>query len=266
VYELYEVLPFESKSNVEYFAIKVIGDTILQDGLYHYKIDISGGRTIFQRIDSISANLFQYYPDSSKSILIDALNASIGSIINSYRLLPFNKVTFYQQEETSEFGITSNVKYFRANENYNCFYRLKNKLGLILFRITPDAITGRIGKTLILKAAYIDGMMYGDTTLLDIREATELPQSYALYQNFPNPFNPVTTIKFSIAESVETLHATSLRIYDMLGREVAVLVNEEKAPGIYEVKFDVSELSSGVYIYRLTTKDFTASRKMLVVK
>jgi hypothetical protein len=62
------------------------------------------------------------------------------------------------------------------------------------------------------------------------------------------------------------LHATSLRIYDVLGREVAKLVNEAKEPGIYEVKFDASKLSSGVYIYRLTTKDFTASRKMMVVK
>ncbi|MBS4033676.1 MAG: T9SS type A sorting domain-containing protein, partial [Ignavibacterium sp.] len=58
----------------------------------------------------------------------------------------------------------------------------------------------------------------------------------------------------------------TLKIYDVLGREVATLVNEAKEPGIYEVKFDASKLSSGVYIYRLTSKDFTASRKMMVVK
>ncbi len=103
----------------------------------------------------------------------------------------------------------------------------------------------------------------------------KLPESYNLEQNYPNPFNPVTTIKFSIPTSPKTPllskergrgEVVTLKVYDILGREVAVLVNEEKAPGNYEVVFDASKLSSGVYIYRLTTNDFTASRKMMVLK
>ena len=114
-------------------------------------------------------------------------------------------------------------------------------------------------------------------TVTTIREIdNQIPVNYYLSQNFPNPFNPVTTIKFSIPALTPSLSLgervsegrvrVTLKIYDVLGREVATLVNEAKEPGIYEVKFDASKLSSGVYIYRLTSKDFTASRKMMVVK
>ncbi len=75
----------------------------------------------------------------------------------------------------------------------------------------------------------------------------ELPQDYRLIQNHPNPFNPNTTIKFSIPHS----QFVTLKVYDILGRELATLVNEEKLPGSYEVKFDGINLLSGVYFYRL---------------
>ena len=111
--------------------------------------------------------------------------------------------------------------------------------------------------------------------LNNIKETNLLSNDYQLFQNYPNPFNPVTTIKYSIpanAKGEMSNHqpsagaGTKLVVYDMLGREVATLVNEDKAPGNYEVVFDASKLSSGVYFYRLTTQGFTASRKMLVVK
>lgn len=66
--------------------------------------------------------------------------------------------------------------------------------------------------------------------------------------------------------TVETLHATSLRIYDMLGREVATLVNEEKQPGTYEVEFSASGLSSGIYFYRLQTGSFVKTKKMILLR
>ncbi|MBP9581802.1 MAG: M20/M25/M40 family metallo-hydrolase [Ignavibacterium sp.] len=90
---------------------------------------------------------------------------------------------------------------------------------------------------------------------------------FALEQNYPNPFNPSTKIKYSIA-SVETKHASSvqLKIYDVLGNEVATLVNEEKTPGNYEVIFDASKLSSGVYLYTIKSGIFVQTRKMLLMK
>ncbi len=88
------------------------------------------------------------------------------------------------------------------------------------------------------------------------------PVDYSLSQNYPNPFNPVTTIQFSIGNPQFTM----LAVYDLLGREVAVLVNEKKPSGSYEVTFNASGLASSVYIYRLTAGDFTQTRRMILVR
>ena len=92
---------------------------------------------------------------------------------------------------------------------------------------------------------------------------------FYLAQNYPNPFNPVTKIKYSIPDF--TLQQASdlkvvLKVYDMLGEEVATLVNEQKPAGIYEVDFDGSSLPSGVYIYRLTAGSFSDSKKLILLK
>jgi hypothetical protein len=99
----------------------------------------------------------------------------------------------------------------------------------------------------------------------------EVPSEFSLTQNYPNPFNPNTKIEFSIpflpllkgeVEGVKT----TLRIYDLLGREVSTLVNEELKPGSYEVEWDASNYSGGVYFYSLTSGDFNETRKMILVK
>jgi Secretion system C-terminal sorting domain len=91
---------------------------------------------------------------------------------------------------------------------------------------------------------------------------TTLPMEYALAQNYPNPFNPSTTIRYQIPQD----GFVTLKVYDILGSEVAILVNEEKTSGRYEVNFNASSLASGVYIYRLTSGNFTASKKLLLLK
>jgi hypothetical protein len=86
--------------------------------------------------------------------------------------------------------------------------------------------------------------------------------SYGLQQNYPNPFNPSTRIKFSIPQS----EFVSLKVFDILGNEVATLVNEQRAPGAYEVSFDAGNLASGVYVYTLTAGDFVQTRKLMLMK
>jgi photosystem II stability/assembly factor-like uncharacterized protein len=88
------------------------------------------------------------------------------------------------------------------------------------------------------------------------------PAQFKLEQNYPNPFNPTTHFEFRIAD----FGFVCLKIYDILGKEVATLVNEEKTVGNYEVEFDAANLSSGVYFYRLTAGKFSAARKMLLIK
>ncbi len=95
------------------------------------------------------------------------------------------------------------------------------------------------------------------------------PSTFALGQNYPNPFNPVTSIGYTVGGNRNQESGFSevrLSVYDILGRDVAVLVNERKAPGQYDVEFDASALASGVYLYRLTAGDFVQTRKMILMK
>ena len=91
---------------------------------------------------------------------------------------------------------------------------------------------------------------------------SELPEEFSLEQNYPNPFNPSTKIEFRVASS----EFVQLKIYDVLGQEVATLVNEVKAPGIYQVTWNATGLGSGVYLYRLTAGSFSDVRKLVVVQ
>jgi len=93
------------------------------------------------------------------------------------------------------------------------------------------------------------------------------PKEFVLYQNYPNPFNPSTTIKFEIPGQARNDNVlVTLKVYDILGNEVTTLVNEEKQPGVYEVEFDASNLSSGIYVYQLKTGDFISIKKMVVLR
>ncbi|MCH6575327.1 MAG: T9SS type A sorting domain-containing protein, partial [Bacteroidetes bacterium] len=90
---------------------------------------------------------------------------------------------------------------------------------------------------------------------------------FELDQNYPNPFNPTTKIKFTIPSVVSSFSLrTTLAIYDVLGNQVALLVNEEKAAGNYEVNFNADKLTSGIYLYKLTAGNFTANKKMILLK
>ncbi|MBK6912342.1 MAG: T9SS type A sorting domain-containing protein [Ignavibacteriales bacterium] len=104
----------------------------------------------------------------------------------------------------------------------------------------------------------------GVTSVSD--QGNNLPKEYVLEQNYPNPFNPGTKIKFSIPNVGTGLAMSVLKVYDVLGREVATLVNEEKPAGSYEVEFDASKLSSGVYYYKLSAGSFVETRKMILMK
>jgi len=85
---------------------------------------------------------------------------------------------------------------------------------------------------------------------------------YAIEQNYPNPFNPSTTIKYQLPQN----GLVTLKIYDILGKEVATLVNSEQQAGRYEVNFNATNLASGVYLYRIKVNDYMAVKKMLLIK
>jgi hypothetical protein len=90
--------------------------------------------------------------------------------------------------------------------------------------------------------------------------SVERPAGFQLMQNYPNPFNGISDVGFRIADLADV----QLHVYDLLGREMATLVNERKAPGVYTVHFDAGGLPSGVYMYRLTAGRFSETRKMIL--
>ncbi len=137
--------------------------------------------------------------------------------------------------------------------------------------ITPWAGTGRVvsitqggdGNIYVLNygftnEGFLSRIKPFETGLL----LNETPASFRLYQNYPNPFNPVTGIKYEISRK----SFVSLKIFNVLGIEVAVLLNEPKQPGSYEVSWDASNFPSGVYFYEISTGDFTERKKMILLK
>jgi hypothetical protein len=102
---------------------------------------------------------------------------------------------------------------------------------------------------------------YDPITGLDFMSENK-PTDFTLYQNYPNPFNPVTKITFELPERTRV----SLKIYNVLGKEVANLLSASLLSGSHTVSWDASEMSSGVYLYRLETEGYTESRKMVLMK
>ena len=126
--------------------------------------------------------------------------------------------------------------------------------------------------------AHYDGWYIDDIRILRYRGITQYvqtemqPLSFSLEQNFPNPFNPSTHFRFTVPEAhqpsaeIGKLHFVSLKIHDVLGREVATLVNENRGAGNFAVDWNASGFASGVYFYRLTAGGFSSTKKMILMK
>lgn len=142
------------------------------------------------------------------------------------------------------------LTWFRANPSFNT-------RGVDFVNDSVGFIVGDLGIVL----STIPNPTVGITPV-----STEIPEEYSLLQNYPNPFNPTTSIKFKIPNQVRDDNIVSLKIYDIMGREVAVLVNESLSPGEYEVSFNGTGYSSGVYFYRLTAGEYSQSKRMVLLK
>ena len=165
----------------------------------------------------------------------------------------------------------------RANSTTDIMYDLNvlysnliNQSGYLMLAnaISPD---GRF----IVGQGYRPSLSRYEAFLLDrggptsVENTGSLPDNYSLEQNYPNPFNPSTKIRYSVPSVIasETKQsAVKLIIYDVLGNEVATLVNQEKPAGVYEVEFNASQLSSGIYFYKLSAGSYTETKKMTVLK
>lgn len=168
-------------------------------------------------------------------------------------------ITAVYSQSSTNFTITNSVFDIGGGTSYTSNFILFDAIGQ----------QGPTGYSSNSTMQLTSGLLGSYDVLTDVKKEEQLPTEYKLFQNYPNPFNPTTKIKYSIP--VETLRATSpqyvtLKVYDILGNEVATLVNEEQPAGEYEINFDASKLTSGTYFYQLNTGEYSCTKKMLLIK
>jgi len=191
-----------------------------------------------------------------KSASRDFGMANLWTIITGVYLSPPDSahLLFYQGHTGNGFNFDTGYVWVDKNYEFNINSDTSNNLWIVI---------GIWGNWEVARTYYIDSVS------IHIQEDNPNSQqddiqnnNYFLHQNHPNPFNPTTTIKYQIPE----LSFVTLKVYDVLGSEVATLVNEEKPVGSYEVEFNRTNLSSGIYYYRLQAASFIESKKMVLMK
>lgn len=215
------------------------------------------------RIDSNSYNI---YKNASNPCLADSLNAKLRDTAFVCGSWHGNRSVCTDTSSLVVFGLSRKSKkfYIRGFEGYNYEIFVKG-IGLYSYHYVQLMSSC----TSDLQGCIISGLKYGDTSFTGILKTTsEIPERFELFHNYPNPFNPSTKIRFSIPADSRLCGNDNvlLKVYDVLGREVQTLVNEQLQPGSYEVEFIGTEYSSGVYYYVLSTDSFSETKKMVLLK
>lgn len=173
-----------------------------------------------------------------------------------YLPVPVNQSLKYELEYADDPYFTNSVKLQNLNNTYTVVSGLApNKQ--YFWRVRSKSDDG-------LYSYYSNTGRFGIESTTDVNDPVEnIPDKYALYQNYPNPFNPSTTIKFDLPEDSRV----TLKIYNLLGQEVMTVINDQRMKaGRYSKDVNLSNLSSGVYVYRLETNGFTSIKKMIMIK
>ncbi|MFA7420028.1 MAG: T9SS type A sorting domain-containing protein [Melioribacteraceae bacterium] len=258
-----------------YYSISVKGDTVLSNGKT-YKILVKNTipqtktMLIFERLDTVSGYVYRYndkYKFENNEYKYDYLNGKDGEFLNCSRRelsnpIPTFRTIFRKDGVEQLFGLTIQIKEY---DDYSTMpalhYKLAKGFGFYSRQICEGGCSSEY-----LVYAVVNGVSYGTKIIVNV-EKEEIPVSFSLSQNYPNPFNPETTISYK----VQAASKVSLKVYDLLGREVATLVDQYKQPGSYTVAFNVKtrhgvSLQSGVYFYRLQAGSFSETKKMILLK
>ncbi len=217
------------------------------------------------RVDSTNGNIYAYSDtgcsNSPFEILVDSLNASLNDTVKNNCGTSQYKYICGDTAAFSIFGSSRRSKDFHETQ-FETGYGRKFSEGIGIVSGGQSSIL--CSRSSVLIGCVINGVAYGDTSfIVGINQiSSEVPNEFSLSQNYPNPFNPTTKVKFQIPNS----GFVKLIVYDLLGKEIQTLVNQQLSPGIYEVDFDGSNLPSGVYYYKLESGTFTETKKMVLVK
>jgi len=248
---------------------EVIGDTVMPNNKRYFKMKVVGISTnrfetheapdglnmAYVRIDTSTAAIYQYYQSAPEGV-IDSLLVKKGDEI--YRLAVCTDIS-----SKSYFGsspvITKSLRNALLSDDFDFNWDIAYGLGEVK-RHYDDTFVYAIGFQNILTYAKINGVEYGTRSGISLSE--ELPTKALLFQNYPNPFNPTTKINYSIPKS----GFVTIKVYDVLGREVSILVNENKPVGNYSVQFNAGKLVSGVYFYRMEAGTFKQTKKLSLLR
>lgn len=260
---------------------KITKDTIIYGKKYFFinNIPFTNRTNFWIRYDSTNGQLkwfYEYAVSCNYENMIYDLSAILGDTCNNSAMqCVVNNYVCNNIIDSLLWGINSRVK------TYYYYYVSPGGMGFHINKFAKSVGYLYLQQTYSgnyyactygwLKGFVINGQVYGDTSTTAVTAiGSKVPEHYSLSQNYPNPFNPSTIIEFQIKE-MSSPHVLSgdlvtLKIYDILGKEVATLVNEKLSPGVYEVTFDGSQYPSGVYFYRLETQSYKETKKMLMIK
>ncbi len=238
------------------------------------------------RFDSQNGNVYQLSSNGCQytpgEMMIDSFKAKLHDSIR-INCQPPNQWQAYILSDTTNavvLGISRQARFFN-NAGFEGSHYRKYAKGLGLYHAWSQGLDGGTfvcTRQMILLGCVINGVLYGDTSMIvGIQQiSSEIPRQFSLSQNYPNPFNPVTKIKFQIPLSRGVSAdggrgvLTQLSIYDALGKEIQMLVNEQLNAGTYEVEWSAGggavDYPSGVYYYKLSAGEYTETKKMVLLK
>lgn len=241
---VYSVLKDTSINNVNYSKI----------GFKYF--DTWNGTFYLERIDTISGNIYRSESLSLNSLnLVDNIYAEVGDTIdiaNNLHLLYCDKMVILSIRDTVINGFDTAIReVIGLPKNQKLFFA--KDIGML--GASPD---------FWIDSANVNGVIFANISsdITDIKENTKLVNDFKLYQNFPNPFNPITKIVYSVPIRSNVI----INIYNSLGQKIETLVNKSMGPGTYSVMFNGDNYPSGLYIYQLSTGRFTIAKKLLLVK
>jgi len=252
-YQVHYVVNNSNIDTIYYSLYTVESDTIMPNG-YQYQVIETDSETKYVHIDSSTSCVYEYEFNSSHGFMTDSLRCSEGDYfgMNNYcELIDTTSILNYK---------TWIMLIDRTAPDISERHTLALDIG-ISHKETITTYGYGTTKTSTLVYANINGTEFGELVTSADDLSNEI-NSYNLHQNYPNPFNPSTIIKFRISE----FGIVNFKVYDVLGNEVATLVEEEKPAGEYEVEFNGDGLTSGIYFYQLKFRDFIQTKKMILLK
>ena len=241
---------------IDTFVVEVVNDSVLYNKTYyllnHY--DLAGGEII--RIDSSYVIYFDENELDEDTLF--RFNAQVGDSWYVDFGITF-VIDLMSIDTISLFGFQTKVYEFKLDGLIQSFVWLSDKFGLIQY-YSPGEPPGTSSTSILLLGCKIDSIQYGNPVFVNPEPL--FLNEYFLSQNYPNPFNPTTKISYSIPQTLKV----TLKVFDILGREVATLVNEEKPSGEYDVQFNGSGLTSSVYFYQLKAENYIETKKMILLR